>query len=533
MSFRGSLRPALGSVRPAHFLPALAVVLVETGLSFAVGVASARLPTIPGTLLASVGALLVLALTLPLLAAVYVPVVERAATARGVGRVAVGAVRRWYRPLFVANAASLAVALCAALAAAVAWFLVSTAVRYAAYVTGDPVAPPATRPMTELALAAAVGLVAGALVTRFADLFVVLDGESPRTAWRSSVGLVRRHPVPFLGYAAVVGLLGATPRVLERSLGSADSPAALATGLAVVAAVGCVCTVVGAAIHVSFFRRTVDSAGRETGIWERVSRIGGSPARVVVVAVVLVAAVAGAGHVRAADLGTGGDEIRPLPDDPDAALAVAANNTAGASQRRTVAVRNASESDDAFRTIHRTGIDHEQRRAYTYIDGPDGTVGSYFAEGTFATYNAGSWRTGHPLLSRHAGNWTVLAFPGYGMNGDHMLPVPDPAADWTVVDRGPSATTYRVEDPDAVRTALDGFDGTLTGEVTDESYVTVVVDRDRGVLRSLEARLSLRDGGRDRVYRIEFEAVGTAEVDRPDVFGPRNAAERLLDVLYY
>lgn len=247
-------------------------------------------------------------------------------------------------------------------------------------------------------------------------------------------------------------------------------------------------------------------------------------------------AVVGAGVVRTADLGAGQAEPTPLPDDPTAAYAVAANNTADANYRRTVRSRNASDPDDSFRTISRSGVDHDDRQAYVYLHGEDLVIGGYYDEGVVAMRNGVTSMaslTSAPL-ARQDGDWRVVAAPGYGVIGPAAQSrVPDPAVDWTLAERTESTLVYRVDDGEEIRTVVPRPYRGMEGELAADSEVTVTVDRKRGVLTGATYRLYSRETGERFVYEVEYEAVGTADLRRPEAIGPRTPVERLWDALDY
>lgn len=532
MSLRRWVLAALDAIHPALFVVGIAVVLVQILLfGGAVTLAAFALP-VGGPISFLSASIVVFVLTAPLAVGLYVPVRERTATVGESLRAAVDGIRRHYFEVLAATVAALAASVGIATVATAGSFVLATAVRYATYAMTDPGPPSAHFATWSFPLLFGGFLTVGALATRFADVWVAFGDGSARFGWRSSLAFVRREPVAFLGYVGVVAPLLGAGQVLLLAFDSVDDGTSVALGAGLVVLVGSVGLVLASALHVTYFERTVDPAVR--------SAPPRRPAwgRLFAVALVLLAAVAGAGYVRTADLGADQGEVRPLPDDPEAAYAVAATNTAESSHRYVVESRNESDPNATFRTVERYGVDYEDRQMYLYIHGEDLVLGGYFGEGTLATLNGGTTsapRSTSDPLAHQSANWSVSAVPGYGLvapsdHGDFEYD----DVDWSIESTNESTVVYRVEAQDQILGSFSSksYAGS-TEPLADGSYLEVYVDREAAVVSGARFRLRSEETGNDFAYVARYEEVGAADLDRPDAIGPRTATEWIWDATYY
>lgn len=531
MSLRRSVAPSIRAIHPALFLVGFAVVALQAALSFALAAVESTLSPVYSPLFVLGGPLIVAVFTLPLAVGLYEPVREGTDGARETLRDAVRAIRRRYRTVLAANLTALAVAAGVALAGTAIALVLGTTLRYAQYATGDPGRPVAFLTVWAFPLLFAAFLAGGVLVTRFADVFAAYEGEGPRAAWRSSAVFARRKPVSFLGYALATVVLLGTAQTLQYALGQVDDVASLAAGIGAILVVGTVGFTLASALHVTYFERTVVPAARA------VPRVTTRWTRVAAVAVVLVAAVAGAGYVRAVDAGAGQAEMQALSEDPEAAYAVAANNTREANHRRTVLARNASEADSEWRKTSESAVDYDDRRvSITYYgDDPDLRVGTYHSEGTIAMPGGGgSWQGTFDPVTRERNGWTVVAMPGYAVTDPtDVAPVPDPEADWSVARANESMIVYQVADLNDVATAFPTSYAGMNGELANDSYLRIVVDRERGVVDTVRIRAHSLETGHAYEYEMRYRAGETVDVERPEAIGSRSPLEWVWDVLYY
>ncbi|MCU4800847.1 hypothetical protein OB920_10755 [Halobacteria archaeon HArc-gm2] len=531
MSLRQSVAPSIRAVHPALFLVGFAVVALQTALSFALAAVEATLSPVYGPVLTLAGPVAVLLLTAPLAVGLYEPVRERTGDARETISSAIGAVRRYYLRVLTATLSAFAAAVALALAGTSLAFVLATVLRYGQYVTGDPGQPIAVLAVWGFPFLFAVFLAAGLLVTRFADVFVAYGGERPRAAWQSSAGFARRRPLSFLGYALVTAVLLGTVLVLQFAFGQVDDATSVAAAIGVVVIVGTVGVTLASALHVTYFERTVRPA------LQAVPPVTVRWTRVATVAVVLVAAIAGAGYVRAVDAGAGQADMQELPDDPEAASAVAAANTRHANHRRIVLARNASEPDSEFRRISESAVDYDDRRVsvFYYGENPDQRVGSYYSEGTIAMPSGGgSSRGTFGPVARERNGWTVVAMPGHALiDPAAAAPVPYAAEGWPVESSNESTIVYRIDDPSVIEAAAPNWHYGMHSGLAIGSYLRIVVDRDRGVVDRAYASLESRESFQTYEYEIRYSEVGTADVERPAEIGSRSPMEWFWDVLYY
>lgn len=530
MTLRKSALSSFRALRPVIFLVGFGIVSVRATGFLIVTSVSENVPWIAGTVLERVGQASVLLLVLPLAVSIYGPVADRADGVVPTLRRSWRAVRDWYWPVLVAGLTAAFVATVVGVVAVTAWTAIGTVARYLHYTGGDSSIPGIWRFSSELVVVFVGSFAAVFLLTRFADLFVAFEDESPARAWRASLAFARRKPVSFFGYATVIAVLLGTPRVLGIALESFRLLERYGISLVAVIVVETVGLVLASAIHVEYFRTTVEpTAVRQTVPdvpWRRIA----------LVSIVLVSTAAGAGYVRSADLGSGQQPINQLPDDSRAAYLTAVNNTERANHRSTLLQRNNSEQGSEFTVYWRGAIDYDDRQAYSYFydDDSNRRTGGYDSEGTLANPNWSiSGRDSNPFV-RQSGNWTVKAVPIYGVVARSFTgTIPRSAAYGNITAVNDSTIRYRIDDPEAVRAALgSGTYRAMNGDLTRESYLSVTVDRRRNVVDRMSFRLQ-NDDGVDVSYVRRYEEVGTADVHRPEEIGPRSPMEWFWDVLYY
>lgn len=476
-----------------------------------------------GRFLAPTLAVVAAVATLPLSVAVYVPARAPPANLATTLRRAGGALREHTVGLFRALLPAQVVAVGVGLAVIAAVYVVATGVRLARYAVADPAPPYPAESALVTIVALSLGLVVGQLLVRFFDVAVVFDDVHPDAGWRASLGLVAAHPRTVAGYAVLLGFCSMATTAAVRAAASLGVAATVLAYLLV----GGAALAFALSVHVALADRLLDGAdARPRSVpWSRVA----------VVAIVLVAAVGGAAGVRTADVRPGDRGSAALPSDPEAAASVAARNTVESSHRRAVFSLNNSAEGAEWQPMVTSGVDYEDRQLYVYFHDGEHRVGSYFAEGTLALYRTGHrGRFGH--LTREHGNWTAIAVPGYSFQGRSFRSGTVASFDgpWTVVAANASTVVVRLDDSEAIRAALapESYAG-MGGNMTDDSYLRVVVDRERGVLERVRFRLASADTGRDFSYRVEFRAVGRADLERPAAIGDRRPVEWLWDALYY
>lgn len=256
--------------------------------------------------------------------------------------------------------------------------------------------------------------------------------------------------------------------------------------------------------------------------------------------VLVLAAVAGAAAVRTTDAGVydAPDRGRIATNDPDAALEAAVTNTARSNHRRVLFVRNASDPNSSFRAFTRSGVDYEDRQLSVYFYRRNRVrFGGFYGEGTLAMLRSGGAVSGP--LAYEAGNWSVLMVPATGLTGgggeleSSFVPA-GPSGGWSVVSTNESTLVLRVTAADAIHAALG--DRGLAGEadpLAPESRVTVVLDRERGVVETVRIHLHSLETGRNVRYRLEYRDVGSADLRRPGPIRDRRPPEWVWDAIYY
>jgi len=530
MGIREDLGAAVRSLHVVHLGISLGVVLLTAAVFVVVIsplVETLGLLTNNVVVVTIVLISVVLVVTLPLLAALYVPLADRQNGFVSVLRQSIQALRNQYRPLLVASAVSVGVALTAGIVAILVWYVLATVVRLSQYVLTGSRLSGSMQILFELAVAFPLGFWIGLLVTRFADVFVVLGNANPWIAWRSSLSFVRRHPLSFLGYATVTtGLIILTNALILAIRGLELD--ALFTQVPAILTVGTCGTLLIAAIHVAYFQGTVaDNAPRfesfRTLSWKRI----------VVAVALLSVAVAGAGVIRVADLGVSDEAIESLPDDPEKAYAAAIENTAAANHRVIAHSRNLS-ADEPFGSMARWEVDYDDRQYYAYLSN---FSFSFMGEGVSGRYMSGATNESFAAVLS-SGEWHAERIPlGVFVLDTDLIDngLPDTTPAPKVVTVNETTIVYRHDRPEAVESAIRGersFAG-MAGGLTDNSSRVVVVDRERGVVKEVRTLYESNETGRTFEYRFRWEEVGTLDLERPDGLGPRHPMEWIWDAILY
>lgn len=432
------------------------------------------------------------------------------------------------------------------LAAAVGWYVLATAVRFVRYVASDPSSPYAMESVYLIVFAVVLGGFLGSFLVRFADVLAAFHDHDAVSAVARSASAGRRHPLSLAGFVVLLAAVNLAPLGALAAVTPvpAADPDGSTTGLVLLAAavaVNGVSVTVAGVLHAAFARHHVvlaASAGAETASLRGLVR-SRSSARMALAVVLVVGLVSGAVAVRTLD-----PAVHPTPepspietDDPDVAVQTAVATTAASNHRQVQYTRNASDPGDAYRVFLRAGYDYDDRQLYHYFVVEDGEdVGGFFADGTLATLRGSDrydWRTDY-----ESGPWHVIPAPAWALAGRHdtieSQVLPNDADGWRVVSTNASTMVARSDDPETIHDALGFY--TLSGAtppLENDSHVTVVVDRQRGVLDEVRFHLHSRETGRNLQHRIEYREVGTADLERPDPIRDRRLAERLWDAVYY
>lgn len=551
MALRESIRAAGTALRARPELFALggAIALLQAGLYALLRFGLSTMAPDATTLVETVAALLSLFVVLPLFVGLYeptlrpVPSESRAAALR---RAVATALRRYPDVLRTDALVALASGLLGLLAA-IAWYVAATAGRYVRYALTDPGAPHAMESVYLLAGAALVGAFLGSTLLRFADAVTAFDDRRATAAVAASAIADRRHLLAVAGFAvavvvvhlaslgALVGVAAAVP-----AAESALRPALVAVAVALY---GVAVTVVGV-LHAAFYRDHVapvpGSAVPADGSSIR-RRLGvRSAARPALAVVLVVGLVAGAAAVRTLDPAVHSPpDAGPIAtDDPDEAVRAAATVTAASNHRQVLYVRNASDPGRDYRVLGRSGVDHDDRRQYVYFTREDGEAfGGFFGEGTLAMLRPGGRLDGLTAYERES--WSVLAAPAWGITDgaaavENTVVPRGPDEGWRTVSANESALVVRLSAPESIEDAFGArtFGGS-TPPLADESHVTVVVDREAGVLDEVRFHLHSLETGRNRQYRLEYRDVGAADLQRPEPIREPRLAERAWDAIYY
>lgn len=546
MALRVSLRGTVAAlrVRPELFVLGGAIGLVQAGL---LGIWFSVLALDVGVFVDTYAVLGTLFVVLPLFVGLYELALRPAPEEPSVAalRRAVGTAVRRYPAVLRADAVAGVAAVPLGVAAALGWFVAVTAGRYVHYLLGDPATPATFESAVLLVGAALLGALLGSTLFRFGDCLAAFHDHDAVAAVARSASGGRRHLASLAGFAAVVVVvhLGSFVGLVVVVAASSNDPSVPVLGAAVAAVVlyGLAVTVVGV-LHAVFFRDHVapaaGSAGTDVSLRQFVR--GRSPARLALAVVLVVGLVSGAAAVRVFDprIHSPPEQSPIATDDPDVAVRTAAGRTAASNRRQVLHVRNVSDPAGSYRVLTRSGFDYADRQRYAYFHHDDGvTNGAFYGDGTHALLRPNGDLTG--ALAYDRGPWSVLAVPIWGATRGGMpeetFVVPNDHVDgWQVVAANESAMVVRTSDPEGIGAALRsrGFRGT-TRPLANESHLTVVIDRERGVLEEARFHLHSLETGRNFRYRMEYHEVGTADVERPEPIRDRWFVEGLWDALYY
>jgi hypothetical protein len=519
------LREYLQSISPTLLALGMGIVAVETALSLGVVVLVELLPGLPGSAVAGLLAVALVTVTAPLFVALYAPYRAGRTAPEATLQAAWDALRSSYVPVLQATMVSVAVAVAVAVLSTMAYTVAATALRAGMYLLGDPSAPGAVRFVLELQAVFFLSLFATMLCTRFADLAVMVEDVSPRTAWRRSLRVVRQRPRAFLGYALGVVVFFGTPMLMGVAGNGGDGGTEVVAVLAGNVIVGGVATTFLAAFHSRYF----DWVG-PTGLAH--SRFVAVPwRRLGLVALVLIVAVSGAAAVRTADLGVGPATQEPLPAAPNGAFETAVENTVERNHRRTVWQRNESANQQAFQRVESSVVEYDDRQFAVAIHGDEMAIGGYYDEGTLATMHEGDPNASlRQLLATES--FETLPVPGYGViAGDDPSEVLDPSLNWTRTDSSGRYSTYRI--PQAELAA--GLPTRHAGgrePFGPDSYLRAVVDTERGVVDHVRYRIHSQETGYTHTYEVRY-TVSDVDIQRPPDIQPRSPLVWVWDALYY
>lgn len=461
--------------------------------------------------------------------------------------VTIGAQR--YRVVFRTDVLIAAASAFIGLFVGLGWYVIATIGRYVRYIVADPAAPSAFESLYLIGMAVVIGGFLGSFLFRFGDVLTAFYGHSPTAAVAKSAAACRKNIAPLFGLAAVLVGLQLSPIAILAGLSKislpASEPSSLALGALVLVAVAlhAIVITVGSVLHATFFTHHI-SPYVETSYPSSLSFgqfwSDQSLARWTVAIVLLLGLVSGAAAVRTIDPGVhSAPDITPITtDNPDEAVRVAAVTTASSSHRQTLYTRNRSNEESSYRLKVRSGIDYADRQTYVYYTREDGTeFGGFFGEGTMAMLRPGGQLVG--LTAYQRGPWTVQAAPAWGISGgsasaEKMVVPNGPREGWQLIHANESRMVVRITESDAIQNALRGrsLDG-LGTPLANQSHVTVIIDRKRGVLDEVHFQLHSESTARNHEYRLKYHEVGSANLKRPEVIQDRPLAETVWDAIYY
>lgn len=548
MSFHNAARVALATVRerPTLLLVGWGVVAAQIGVGVASGLvqglllrwaAAEQLAGQPytGALLGFVGPLLAtagLVLTLPLLVALYVPADAPPRGVRATIRLAFVAVRTRYRAVLGAVVRAEGAAILAGVVALVGWYVVSTAGRAIRYLLWNPKSPYPMETVYLSAVALGISFAVARLVTGFADVAVLRDGIDTADAWRVSVGFARSNPLTVAAYGVTAAFASIITLVPMAALGGP-------LGLAASTLVGGVAITHVAALHLTVFDR--HARVHELAVRARRSTWPRSDAvRVALVAAVLLAGVGGAAAIRLDETAVHAPSMDRPPADatPDEVYRVALVNTISSNHRTVLRSYNLTGGERRPQTVWDTRYDFADRQALIHFYAPAGSPsgtggGGYYDTGVLgvqADDEAGpAWD----------GEWQPLPAPGWAFIVDrhegrsYGWNLPNSGVDWRVLSSNESTLVLRVTG-DAVGTALEpeSYAG-MGGNLSEDSRLTVWVDRERAVVDRATWVLESNATGERYSYEVRTSEVGSYDVSRPASMPPRHPMEWLWDAVYY
>lgn len=551
--------------RPGLLVVGTAVVVVQAAVVALGGVAKAFLlattrgpepttqpwdPTLL-TYLVPLGTAVVLAFTLPLLVAIYVPARGPPRGALATLRTGAGAVRRQYRPVLGAVLRAEGIVLLVGLAATFAWYVLATAGRAFRYVVWDAGAPYPMESLLLAGLAFGVAVALARVAFGFADLAALSGRVSSATAWRVSLGFSRRNRRVVAGYAVVAGAFGVVTLASASVVGDV---AGGGVGALVGVAVASVATTFLGVFRVSVFdghgggrsalgRADAADVERPT----RDGRVSGlATSRTVLAVLVLLAAVGGAAAVRVDETWTHDPETEHVPADasPATTYRTALENTETTNHRIVYRSYNRTEGDGRAEVVWVSRYDFTDRRAIIrfYAPASAGSAdaghggGGYYDSGVLAVYVGEEANWTNPRGDR----WTPLPFPGWGfaVNGGTHRPtgthLPAAGVEWTVAERNESTLVLRVTGTEPLRSAAEPETYAGMGpNMSENSSLTVVVDRERLVVERAVWEVRSTDPAARFTHVVRVDEVGSHDVTRPDALPPRHPMEWFWDAIYY
>lgn len=390
-----------------------------------------------------------------------------------------------------------------------------------------------------------LGALVANLFLRFVDLLAAFDEAGAVTAVVRSATASRQHLASLAGFAGVVGVIrltafGVLSVVSMAAVGGSVRPSLpVVEGVLVVVVLNGISVTYTGTLHAAFATQHVRTPPNPVTPPGRRMFGARSSARVAVAVVLVLGLVTGATVVRSMDLGVHArtDARAITTDSPDVAVATAVRNTASRSHRQVLYRRNASDPGSSGGVLMREGIDYADRQRYTYFpNGDDETFGGFFGEGTLALRRSSGRASG--VAAYENGSWSVMMFPAWGLVSRDPIArsiVPNgPTTGWEVVVSNESTLVVRVTDPDSIRSALGTRSlGGSTAPLANDSHVSVVIDRDRGVLDEVRFRLHSLETGENVQYRLEYRAVGSTDLERPAPIRDRRLLEHVWDAIYY
>jgi len=539
VTLRGSIRPVARRFSVGLLVVAVLLETAWTSSTFALTAYASSYHSLIAPFVALLGSWLLFVVLAPLLAGLYVPMCHDRSDLRRTVEAAGAGVRKHYRSLFANAAVVLGLAIAAAIFAMSLLIVADTAMAYWAHVSSDPRPPPALGLFRPLVSAATVGFVLALILCQFADVAVVQEGIEPRWAWRESLRFTQRNPLTAVGVTVLSVSLLWIPSTVAAQFPRFGTAAVLAqpglgtfvVPMLVTVVVGAICLGLLALLRLTVYQQTkAPRAGP--------SRLPSLPWRGIAVgSIVLLATVGGAVAVRSMDVGVEGDSLESLPEAPDAAYDVAAENTARSSHRAITTFRNEGDSPSNWTRLRLTTVDYDDRehRMALYENGSK-FVDSHFSETLLATWEPDTDvpRRGLQPLTHRVGNWSVTVGAGYGVVHERPYRLPIAGLNWSVHHVNDSTISYRVEDRERLTTMFDDLYRHPGGRnLSRDSYAVARVDRERGTVETVRSHYEWSDTGAVHEYVTQYHGIDSKDLERPAALGPRRGLEHVWDVLYY
>lgn len=191
------------------------------------------------------------------------------------------------------------------------------------------------------------------------------------------------------------------------------------------------------------------------------------------------------------------------------------------------------------------GLNPSDREYRIHVDAatsdPVALSDMYYADGTLAMER--EYRPSGPvqaLFVRDAGNWTVVAAPMLGVDGNTQADVSDTLEShgteverrhWRVLARNDGTVTVGLEAPTRLASAF----GVPPANVSADSHVRLVVDADTGRPKrlSLHRNVTTSEARRERRVVVRYRDWERHDVERPDPIGDQAPFELFWDALGY